>query len=310
MDLYRLGLVPARIHYFQLVARMGSIRQAALTLNVAPSSISRVIRQMEEEFGTPLFERVRQRLKLTSAGELLLYHARAALSELGRACSEIEELHGLHRGTVSIAVVESVARGLMPSALESFWKRHPDISVDIKVMSSQAAANSIAEGESDLAIIFDVRAPRNVRRILSIMLPLGVLALPGSDMAARASLRLFDLANRKVILSDHSLTLGASVEEAFNRSQVDISSRSRTNSISLMVELAKRDLGVVLQTRVGVEQELQDGALTFVPLNDPRLPPRKLALLSRTEKEMSDAALALGRQLEQSIQALTAEGAT
>jgi DNA-binding transcriptional LysR family regulator len=172
-------------------------------------------------------------------------------------------------------------------------------------MSSQAAANSIAEGESDLAIIFDVRAPRNVRRILSVMLPLGVLALPGSETAARASLRLFDLANQKVILSDQSLTLGASVEEAFNRAQVEISSRSRTNSISLMVELAKRDLGIALQTRVGVEQELHEGILRFVPLNDPRLPPRKLALLSRPEKEMSDAALALGRQLEQSIHGLT-----
>jgi DNA-binding transcriptional LysR family regulator len=301
MDPYRLGLVPARIHYFQLVARLGSIRQAALSLNVAPSSISRVIRQMEEEFGTPLFERVRQRLKLTSAGELLLYHARAALSELGRACSEIDQLHGLHRGTVSIAVVESVARGLMPGALEAFWNRHPDVSVDVKVMSSQQACNAIAEGESDLAIIFDVRAPRAVRRIASITLPLGVLALPDSERAGKPSLRLFDLAGQKVILSDASLTLGASVEDAFSRSLVDIDSRSRTNSISLMVELAKRDLGIVLQTRVGIEQELAAGSLSFVPLIDPRLPPRKLTLLSRTEKEMSDAALALGKLLELSI---------
>jgi len=301
MDPYRLGLVPARIHYFQLVARLGSIRQAALSLNVAPSSISRVIRQMEEEFGTPLFERVRQRLKLTSAGELLLYRARAALSELGRACNEIDQLHGLHRGTVSIAVVESVARGLMPRALEAFWSKHPDVSVDVKVMSSQAACNAIAEGESDLAIIFDVRAPRAVRRITSVSLPLGVLALPGSDKADKPSLKLFDLANQKVILSDASLTLGSSVEEAFSRSLVDIQSRSRTNSISLMVELAKRGLGIVLQTRVGVEQELIDGAIKFVPLIDPRLPPRKLTLLSRTEKEMSDAALGLGRLLEQFI---------
>src|ERR1700727_1932903 len=50
MDPYRLGLVATRIHYFQLVARLGSIRRAALVLRVAPSSISRVIKQLEEEF--------------------------------------------------------------------------------------------------------------------------------------------------------------------------------------------------------------------------------------------------------------------
>jgi len=88
MDSYRLGLVATRIHYFQLVARLGSIRQAALVLSVAPSSISRVIKQLEDELGTPLFERIRQRLKLTSAGELMLYHARVSTAELNRGVVE------------------------------------------------------------------------------------------------------------------------------------------------------------------------------------------------------------------------------
>ncbi|NSZ18717.1 LysR family transcriptional regulator [Agrobacterium vitis] len=305
MDAYRLGLVATRIHYFQLVARLGSIRQAALALNVAPSSVSRILRQLEEEIGTLLFDRVRQRLKLTSAGELLLYHAKASLSELSRACAEINDLHGLHRGTVSVAVVESVARGLLPAALEAFWSRHPAITVDVKVMASQQAANAVAEGECDLAVLFDVRVPRTVRRIASVSLPIGVLALPDSDMAKRTEIKLFDLANLRVILSDASLTLGASVEEALNRSLVDLSHRSRTNSIGLMVELARRNLGLVLQTRVGVEQELAEGSLVFVPLSDSRLPNRKLLLLSRSAKEMSDAASALGRLLEQSVEQLT-----
>lgn len=304
MDAYRLGLVATRIHYFQLVARLGSIRQAALALNVAPSSVSRILRQLEEDIGTPLFERVRQRLKLTSAGELLLYHARASLSELSRACTEINELHGLSRGSVSVAVVESVARGLLPAALDAFWERHPGITVDIKVMASQQAANAVAEGESDLAVIFDVRVPRSVRRMASVSLPIGVLALPGSDMAGRSEVKLFDLADRRLILSDASLTLGASVEEALNRSLVDLSYRARTNSIGLMVELARRNQVLALQTRVGVEQELAEGSLIFVPLADSRLPNRKLMLLSRAAKEMSDAATALGRLLEQAVERL------
>lgn len=304
MDPYRLGLVATRIHYFQLVARLGSIRQAALALNVAPSSVSRILRQLEEELGTSLFERVRQRLKLTSAGELMLYHARASLTELNRACNEINELHGLHRGTVSVAIVESVARGLMPSALEQFWARYPAITVDIKVMGSQQAANAVADGDCDLAVVFDIRVPRTIRRIAQASLPLGVLALPGSPMAGRSELKLFDLANERVILSDSSLMLGASVEDAFNRAFVDLARRSRTNSIGLMVDLAKRNLGTVLQTRVGIEQELAEGTLAFVPLRDSRLAPRKLMLLSRSEKETSDAASALGRLLEEAVDRL------
>jgi DNA-binding transcriptional LysR family regulator len=302
MDPYRLGLVATRIHYFQLVARLGSIRQAAQALSIAPSSVSRILRQLEEELGTSLFERVRQRLKLTSAGELMLYRARLSLSELNRACSEINDLHGLHRGTVSVAVTESVSRGLMPEVLEEFWQRHPVISVNVRVMGSHEAATAVAEGDCDLAVVFDVRVPRNVRRIAAISLPLGVLALPESRFAAKKDLRLFDLAGERVILSDSSLTLGTWIEEAVNRSFVDLTQRVRTNSIGLIIDLAKRNLGLVLQTRIGIEQEIADGSLTFVPLCDPKLSPSKLMLLARSEKETSDAASALGKLLAQSIE--------
>lgn len=310
MDPYRLRLVAPRIHYFMLVARLGSIRRASQALNVAPSSVSRILRQLEEDIGAPLFERVRQRLKLTSAGELLLYHARTSLAELNRACNEINDLHGFRRGSVSIAVIESVARGVMPDILAEFWRRHPAITVDVKVEGSQQAANLVGEGECDLAMAFDVKAPRTVRRLAVASLPLGVLALPGSRLAAKDHLRLFDLAGEKVIVSDASLMLGISLEETFARSSVDILRRTRTNSIGLMVDLAKRDLGLAMQTRVGVEQEIAQGALRFVPLRDPKISPRKLMLLSRSSKDMSDAAAALGKLLADAVERLGAAGPT
>jgi DNA-binding transcriptional LysR family regulator len=304
IDPYRLGLVATRIHYFQLVARLGSIRRAALVLRIAPSSISRVIKQLEEEFGTPLFERQRQRRKLTSAGELLLYHSRISTAELSRASSKINELHGLFRGTVSVAVIESAARGLLPRILAKFWAQHPDISVDIKVIGSQQACDAVAEGDCDLAVAFDVQVPRNVRRIATTSLSLGVLAKPGGRFAGKKELKLFNLSGERVILSDNSLMLGISVEEAFNRSLIELTCRSRTNSISLMIDMANMDLGIVLQTRVGIECEIANGTLIFVPLRDPKISPRRLMLLARPEKEMSDAALAFGALLAEAVEGL------
>jgi DNA-binding transcriptional LysR family regulator len=304
MDPYRLGLVATRIHYFQLVARLGSIRQAALVLSVAPSSISRVLKQLEEELGTPLFERVRQRLKLTSAGELMLYHARVSTAELNRASEKINELHGLRRGRVSVSVIESAARGLMPKVLSEFWAHHPEINVDIKVVGSQQASEALAEGDCDLAVAFDVQVPRNVRRIAMVSLPLGVLAPPGSRFASKKQIKLFELSGERVILSDQSLMLGISVEEAFNRSLIELTRRSRTNSIGLMVDLANMNLGTVLQTRVGIEREIADGTLVFVPLRDPKIGPRRLMLLARSEKEMPDAASAFGALLAREIERL------
>ena len=108
----RLGLVSTRLQYFLSVAQLGSIRRAAQALHIAPSAVSRTIQQLERDFGTPLFERARQRLKLTSAGEILLYHARASATELDRASAFIGDLQGLKRG-------RSAAVGVLTQSIDS-----------------------------------------------------------------------------------------------------------------------------------------------------------------------------------------------
>jgi DNA-binding transcriptional LysR family regulator len=301
---YRLGLVSRSLHYFELVARLGSIRKAAETLNVAPSSISRVIKGLEDELGTCLFERVRQRLKLTSAGELMLYHAHLSTGELRRACSEIGDLQGLHRGSVAIATIESVARALLPPVLEAFWARHPDIAVDVKVMGSEQIVDAVASSDCAIGVAFDVRLPRNVHRVVSTAMSLGVLARPDSHFASKKELKLSDLSGERAILSDTTLALGRSVDEALTGTLIDLSRRCRTNSINFMVDMAKLNLGTVILTRVGVEKEISSGALKFIPLRDPKVPPRRLTLLSRPERELSGAALALLPALADAIERL------
>lgn len=305
MDLHRLGLVSSRVHNFMLVARLGSIRAAAKSMNVAPSSISRTLKQLEDDLEAPLFERTQQRLKLTSAGELLYYHVRQSTGELDRAITGIGDLQGLRRGTVTVAVVESAARGLLPEVLAAFWIRNPEISVDVRVGGATEIVTMVSQGEADLALAFDVRAARNVRRIASVALPMGVMVAPGTRLTALAGgLRVYDLSGERVILSDASLTLGSSVEEIFAGSLVEFSRRARTNSIGLMVDLAARGLGTILQTRVGVERELARGDLVFIPLTDARLQPRRLHLYSRPKAEISEAASALSASLAQAIERL------
>lgn len=308
MDLHRLGLVSSRVHHFMLVARLGSIRQAALSLNVAPSSISRTIKQLEEDVGMPLFERTKQRLRLTSAGELLLYHVQQSSSELNRAMTEIGDLQGLRRGTVTLAVIESASRGLVPDVLAGFWIRHPEISVDVRVTGSQEAVDMVAQGDADIAIAFDTRVPRSARRLAASSLPLGVLVPPGSALTRREGpLRVYDLAGERVIMSDNSLTLGSSVEQIFSGSFVEFSRRTRTNSIGLMIDLAIRGLGTIMQTKLGVQAEVSRGQLVFIPLTDSRLQNRRLSLISRPKSESSEAAEALSTSLANAVERLNAQ---
>jgi len=299
---HRLGLVSARLQYFLSVVQFGSIRRAAQVLNVAPSAISRTIQHLEHELGAPLFERARQRLKLTSAGEILVYHAGASAAELDRARAFIDDLQGLRRGSVSIAVVESVARSLLPDVLTRFWARHSAVTIKVTTTGSQEAFAAVARGECDLAIAFDARLPKETQRLASASLQLGAVVPPQHHLAGRRGVRLREFAADRVILSDASLTLGSTIDAAMANSAVELNPIAVTNSIHLMTEIAARGRGVAFQTRVGVEGELARGDLVFIPLTDAMLRPRKLMLISRAKVHLPAGPAALAAMLTEAIQ--------
>jgi DNA-binding transcriptional LysR family regulator len=305
MDLHRLGLMSTRAQHFLMTARLGSIRAAARALNMTPSSVSRSIRALEDDLRAPLFERGGQQVRLSSAGELLMYHLGQSGLELGRAVTGIADLRGLRRGTVTLVSIESAARGLLPRVLAAFWARNPEIAVDVRVAGSAEAAAQLAAGEADLALVFDQQTPRSLRRIAMAGLALGVLVPPGSRLTrVPDGPSLADLSGERVILSDSSLTLGQSVEAAMGDAFVDFARRARTNSIALMIELAEQGLGCVMQTRLGAEREIAAGTLAFLPLRERHAGVRRLMLIARAKAELSEAAAALGAALGQAIDAL------
>ncbi len=108
-----------------------------------------------------------------------------------------------------------------------------------------------------------------------------------------------------MILSDASLTLGTSVGEAFGRGGIDLTRRARTNSIGLMIALSRRGLGMLLQTRIGLERALAQGDLVFLPVADAKLPPRRLVLIGRPKSQPCEVMGALADSLGRAVDRLS-----
>ncbi|MCB1549921.1 MAG: LysR family transcriptional regulator, partial [Hyphomicrobiaceae bacterium] len=98
----------AVLRYFAAVARAGSIRKASEELHVATSAVSRQIQKLEDELGTPLFERLPKGLKLTRAGSLVLRHAELTLEEFDLLKGELGSLKGIKTGHVRIVALDSL----------------------------------------------------------------------------------------------------------------------------------------------------------------------------------------------------------
>ena len=108
------------------VAQFGSLRAAARHVGVVQPAITRSIQDIEREFGTALFERHSQGVRLTPIGEVFVRRASIVEAELRRAREEVEQLKGLSTGNVSVAFSLASTVALLPAVLPQFYRRFAD----------------------------------------------------------------------------------------------------------------------------------------------------------------------------------------
>src|SRR6202000_2718446 len=89
---------------FVEVVRQGGFSQAAKTVFATQSAVSKAVKQLEEEIGVPLLDRIGHRTRLTDAGEILYPRAVRLLTDREDLVAELDELRGLKRGTLRLGL--------------------------------------------------------------------------------------------------------------------------------------------------------------------------------------------------------------
>ncbi|WP_051577524.1 LysR family transcriptional regulator substrate-binding protein [Komagataeibacter kakiaceti] len=141
-------------------------------------------------------------------------------------------MQGLRHGSITIGVVESVARGVLPAVLSQFWASAPDVNVDIKVLGSEQILAAIQDGACDLGIAFDApHEPGRLDRLAVVSLPIGVIMSPRHRLARRKRLRMADLAAERILGPDTGLTIN-NLLHAGQGAEPVASPRMATNSIA------------------------------------------------------------------------------
>ena len=116
----------SQLRNFKAVVESGAARQAAKTLNLSQSAITKSVRQLEDELGVELLNRGTNGVAPTEAGKAPLAHAKIIESELRHARNDVEAIQGA--GDIRVSVSPSVATGLLPSAVIAFQRKHPRVS--------------------------------------------------------------------------------------------------------------------------------------------------------------------------------------
>ncbi|MFJ9522739.1 LysR substrate-binding domain-containing protein [Kitasatospora sp. NPDC101801] len=148
MDLGRLRALHA-------VAVHGSVGGAAAALGFTPSAVSQQIAKLERETRTVLLERQGRGVALTDAARALAETAQQVLALVEQAEVTLEEQRGEAVGRLVVAAFATGARGILPGALAELRERCPELDVRLLEVDPYLAADLVARGEVDLALVQD-----------------------------------------------------------------------------------------------------------------------------------------------------------
>lgn len=142
-----------RLRTLLAVADLGSFAAAAKALHLAPPTVTLHVAQLESRLGARLLHRAPAGVSATSAGSLLIDRARRLLSDADDLLQSVQRQIAARGGRVRLGASTGALAHLLPQALEALAARHPDIDVQVAVMTSEEALARLAAGRLDVGIV-------------------------------------------------------------------------------------------------------------------------------------------------------------
>jgi DNA-binding transcriptional LysR family regulator len=231
---------------FELVASFMSFNRAAKVLHCTQSTVSAQIKSLEQDLGTPLFERLGRCIVLTSAGETLVHHARRVLSyehDIRAAVKDVGQTVGL----ISLRVPQSVADLHLPAILQRFCAEHPRVGFDVSNCGFSHLADELRSGEIDAGFLLSmtIEAADLCSTVVSSE-PLAYVASPKSELCKRANLSIVDLAGQTLLVPKHDCAYRMKLQQEIAAAHIDLGAMIELNSVASVVSCVKAGVGVAL----------------------------------------------------------------
>ena len=231
------------------VAELGSFTKAAEQLGYSQPSISFQIKQLEEEFGCLLFERINHTITLTEKGHELVYCAhqiRALTDSFKESVAENDECSGL----IHVVTPDSVCEEMINSHYIDFHNRYPDISIRFSTGDSAVMLDMLDHNEADVIITLDNHLYNKDYIIAKEQqLSMHFVTARNSKFANRKNLSIKDIINEPFILTEH----GQGYRRVFDRELA-----KKSLEITPFLEIGRTDMITSMLTQSNMISYLPD----------------------------------------------------
>jgi DNA-binding transcriptional LysR family regulator len=254
-----------QVEGFLEIARQRNLSRAAVVLHVTQPALTARIQMLEQELGTPLFERSHRGMRLTHAGRAFLPHADRAMQSLDVGRGQVSEHARGITGQLTIGTAPAVGAYVLPGILTRFVRRFEGVRLIVRTGHSEEIVEHVERDELDIGLIRELHRPGvTVRPLFEDELILVVP--PHHEFAGPEPIGVERLADSTLILFDRTSSYYDLTNAMFRTSGVAPRSTIELDNIEAAKHMVRDGLGVALLPHTAIAGDIARGELRAVPL--------------------------------------------
>ena len=274
--------------YFIEVAKQLSFTKAARELHVSQPSISKMVRNLEDELKVTLLDRSARRVKLTDAGQALYERGLKIVDSLKNVTADLDDLTSGRKGNICIGIPPMVETSFFAIAIGEYKKKYPNIVIDLAEVGSKAVEEMVEDGSLDIGVVvLPVKNKVNFSMFAFVKDPIWLIVHPEHRLAGRAVVSITDLEEEPIVMFRKDFALHDHIVEKCREYGFVPKVLCESSQWDFMAEIVAAKLGVALLPKV-VCDKIGDG-VKALPIAE-EISPWHLAVIWKKDTYLSFAA--------------------
>lgn len=267
-----LHLEIRHLNLIKAVAEAGTITRASESLHLTQSALSHQLRDVERKLDAALFLRLKKRMILTPAGELLLRSAERVLSEMAEVERGVRHLNSKTGGVIRLSTECYTCYHWLPRLLAKFSETFPGVRIEIAVDATRNALQALLAGKIDVAITDAAITDANL--IVQKLFEDEMVAVvsPAHRFAARQFLRPEDFADEHLFTYSAPSKNLSIIQNFLAPHNVAPKRHSQIELTEAIVEMVKANLGIAVLANWAVRSHVEARTLRAVKLTKKGFP--------------------------------------
>lgn len=291
-----------QLQIFCTLAEELNFTRTAERVHTVQSNVTTQIKALEEELGTPLFDRLAKRVMLTDAGRRFLPYAEKALTAMVEGHFAVR--HGAEpAGQLRIGAPESVLTYRLPEVLQCFRKRYPQVEVIFRPHWDETLFDALESGKLDMAIrMIDAIDHSQFASVRLRTEKVYLIAHPEHPLAEKQTVEPADLGGQMLLLTEAGCAYRKKLDEMLAAQKVRAGNVTEFSSVEAIKQCATAGMGIGLLPEIVVAAELHRKQLKSLRWAGPNMD-IATHIVWHKDKWLSPGMLAFLELLKEKIQA-------